>query len=216
MSLRKLWLPAGLALSLGALAAATQPPQPQVLPAPFPEGRYHEMSAKSPFAVATAQAAATAAPTPGFAAELYVDGVSHIGKDDFAAIKSRDPDKPTPLFLAVGASGTDGMKVDAVHWSDDMAKTTVDVSKNGEKATLVFDQAQLAKNANSAPPPAGGMPGIRLPARPGEIRLPGYPGAGIPAGPGFNRTFPQPGQVNPGMPNVTDMRRRIRGIQSGQ
>ena len=54
------------------------------------------MSARSPFAVATAAAAATAAPTPGFASQLYVDGIAHVGKTDFVAIKSRDPDAARP------------------------------------------------------------------------------------------------------------------------
>jgi hypothetical protein len=127
----------------------------QPLPKPFPEGRYQEMSAKSPFAVATASSAA-AAPTPGFAAQLYVDGVARVARTDFVAIKSRDPGNKSVMFLQVGESSADGIKVERVQWSDQLGKSTVDVTKAGEKATLIFDEQQMAK---SAPPPMVRVPG---------------------------------------------------------
>jgi hypothetical protein len=168
-----------LGSSLTGLGAASPPAQP--LPTPFPETRYHQMSAKSPFAVASAAAAPTAAPTPGFAAQLYVDGVAHVGKSDFVAIKSRDPEKPSVIFLEVGESTDDGMKIERVQWSDEMGKSTVDVSKGGEKATLIFDEQQMAQNAGAAAAQVV-LPGrTRLSAE--EIRenfsnrpLPGRPG----------------------------------------
>jgi len=128
----------------GAWAATPQP-----LPTPFPEARYRQMSAKSPFAVASASSAATAAPTPGFAAQLYVDGVAHVGRTDFVAIKSRD--KQSVIFMEVGESTEDGMKVERVKWSGEMGKSTVDVSKGGEKATLIFDEQQMARTAPGLP-----------------------------------------------------------------
>lgn len=206
-------------IGLAAWAESTPPSQP--LPTPFPEVRYQQMSAKSPFAVATASAAATAAPTPGFAAQLYVDGVAHVGKTDFVAIKSRDPDQPAVVFLEVGKSTNDGMKVERVQWSDEMGKSTVDVSKNGEKATLVFDEAQMAKNASAVPAIMPGQPGIRLPTMPGG-RPGGFPlqnrGLQQPGGPFAGpRAFPQPG-APPGADGINgnSMRRRVRMIQSGQ
>jgi len=126
----------------GAWGSSLQPVEP--LPTPFPEARYQRMSAKSPFAVASAATAATAA-TPGFAAQLYVDGVAHIGTKDFVAIKSRDPGAKAVMFLEVGKSTEDGMKVERVQWSDEMGRSTVDVTKAGEKATLIFDEQQIAK-----------------------------------------------------------------------
>jgi hypothetical protein len=136
---------------LAGLAAWADTVQP--LPTPFPEVRYQQMSARSPFAVATASSAATAAPTPGFAAQLYVDGVAHVAQTDYVAIKSRDPDNKSVIFLGVGESTGDGMKVDRVQWSDEMGKSTVDVSKAGEKATLIFDEQQIVKNVTAANAP---------------------------------------------------------------
>jgi hypothetical protein len=165
------------------------------------------MSARSPFAVSTATAAAAAA-TPGFAAQLYVDGVAHVGKTDFVAIKSRDPSQQDVIFLEVGKSTDDGLKVEGVKWSDEMGKSTVDVSKGGEKATLEFDE-QTVKTPTAAPIPTQ----VRLPMLPGgrPINFPPQNGQ-------FNRFFPQqPGQ--PMGPNQTPVmpNRRVRGvIQSPQ
>ena len=151
----------GLAASGAALPAA------QPLPTPFPLARYQTMSAKSPFAVATATAA-VGAPTPGFASQLYIDGVASVGNSDFVAIKSRDPDKANVIYIEVGKSTDDGMKVERIHWSTEMGKSTVDVSKGAEKATLAFDEAQMAKttDAVSALPP-----GPRLPVLAGRAGL---------------------------------------------
>jgi hypothetical protein len=131
---------------LPAWAGTSQP-----LPTPFPELRYQSMSARSPFAISTASSA-VAAPTPDFAAQLYIDGVGHVGNADFVAIKSRDPTNHKVLFLQVGKSSADGLTVERVIWSDQTGKSTVDVSKAGEKATLIFDQAQMASNETASQP----------------------------------------------------------------
>jgi hypothetical protein len=140
-------------VGLGAWASlpvqGSPAPAAQPLPTPFPEARYERMSAKSPFAVASATAAPAA--TPGFAAQLYVDGVAHVGNSDFVAIKSRDPGNPAAIFLEVGESTQDGMKVEGVRWSDETGKSTVDVSKAGERATLAFDQATIKTAAAAVP-----------------------------------------------------------------
>jgi hypothetical protein len=161
-----------MALAAGLIAPAARAGTPQPLPTPFPEARYRQMSARSPFAVATAAAAPTAAPTPGFAAQLYVDGMAHVGKTDFVAIKSRDQDKAA-IFLEVGKSTPDGMKVERVKWSSEMGKSTVDVAKGGEKATLAFDEQQILNNGRQPQP---GMPAPPVPILPGQPRPPLLPG----------------------------------------
>lgn len=191
--------------SLTVLAAVPDGSQP--LPTPFPEARYSRMSLRSPFAVATATA--TAAPTPGFAAQLYVDGVAHVGSSDFVAIKSRDPDQPNVIFLEVGKSTPDGLKADRIKWSDETGKSTVDVSKDGEKATLAFDEANI-KSAPAGPGPGG--PAQRLPALPNFGRPMNFPPQN--GQPQFNNRFG--GQMQPGQP-ISGPVRRVRGlIPSGQ
>ncbi len=152
-----------------AWAGASQP-----LPTPFPEIRYQQMSARSPFAVASTTAAAPAA-TPGFAAQLYVDGVARVGQTDYVAIKSRDADKPVAYFVEAGKSTTDGLKVDRVMWSDVTGKSTVEVSRDGEKAILVFDEAMVDKSAGQQPMPVQpqpiGRPGFFMAGQiPGQLR----------------------------------------------
>jgi hypothetical protein len=199
-------------LMLGcALAARAENP----LPVPFPEARYTDMSTHSPFAVATAAAAPSAAPTPGFAAQLYADGVARIGEIDYVAIKSRDPDQQAPLFLPVGGTSADGLVVERVNWSNEIGKSTVDVSKGGEKATLEFDEQTMKTVAQAQPGP--GQPGmVRLPTLPRNFPMQNGP-------PTFNRFYPQPppGMAGPQPINLpqslmNNQRRRVRGlIQSG-
>ena len=218
--------PGLLALVFGLIGLGAWAEIPQPLPAPFPETRYQQMSAKSPFAVATASSASTAAPTPGFAVQLYVDGIAHVSKTDWVAIKNRDPQdpgKPTVMFVEVGGTTTDGMKVNAVHWSE-MGKSTVDVtSKDGEKATLTFDEMAI-KNPGGAPSMVPGQPGVRMPPLPGQGRPVGFPASGPFQQPGGqinrNRVFlPQANSVMPGQPNGApgvDQHVRRRVIPSGQ
>jgi len=147
-----------LALACGLASVTSRAGTGAPLPTPFPETRYEEMSARSPFAVSTA--AAGPAATPGFAAQLYVDGVAHVGNRDYVAIKSRDPGQPNAIFLEVGQLSEDGMKVERVRWSDEMGRSTVDVSKGGEEATLAFDEELMAKTPAAVIAP--GQPGVPL------------------------------------------------------
>lgn len=190
---RDLPRPLVVALALGLpLAARAGAPPPQALPTPFPQARYQQMSARSPFAVSTA-AAPVAAATPGFAAQLFVDGVASWAGTEYVGIKSRDPDNPKVLFVAVGTTTPDGLKVERVTWSDVMGKSTVDVSKGGERATLVFDESQIASAGNQGQPQ-------------GLIRQPmnfGRPNFPVPSGqPQYGpRFYPQlPGQGQPQLP----------------
>jgi len=137
------------------------------LPTPYPLVRYEHMSAVSPFATATATGPAAAA--PGFAALLYVAGVARLGHAEYVAIKSRDTDKPVSLFLQVGESSADGMTVERLNWSDEIGKSTVDVTKGSEKATLEFDEAQMVRSVPAPPPPMPRLPrGVR---QIGSIRI---------------------------------------------
>jgi hypothetical protein len=171
------------ALAGVAVLAAPQPPQP--LPTPFPAARYQTMTLKSPFAVASA-ATPVATATPDFASQLYVDGVAHLGQTDYVAIKSRDASKPVALFVAVGDSTADGMRVDAIKWSEESGKSTVDVSKAGEKATLQFDEATFKESP--------GMPVAETGSRFPQLNQPNFSNQGDGNGP----PTPFPGRRFPG------------------
>jgi len=207
------WAPLAALTGLICWGAAPAAPQPEAgaLPTPYPETRYQLMSGRSPFAVATSTA--TAAPTPGFAAQLYVDGVAHALGTDFVAIKSRDQDKPEVYFLEVGESSKDGMKVERVAWSDQMGKSTVDVSKGGERATLEFDEATVHSGGTG---PGPGLPGmVRLPTLPmGQGRPMNFPAQGN-GQPQFNNRFFQP-PTGPTALGGNQPARRVRGLIPSQ
>jgi hypothetical protein len=115
------------------------------------------------------------------------------------------------------------LKVERLAWSEQVGKSTVDVSKGGERATLVFDQDQIAAASNPQPQQQPQPGFIRQPIFPGPARQLNFPPQTGPNGqPQFGpRFFPQrPGQINgngvmPGPANFPQ--RRIRGIiPSGQ
>ena len=204
-----------LGCGLTGLMAWAEAPQGG-LPAPFPETRYEQMRVRSPFSVASASAAATAAPTPGFAAQLYIEGVATDGPKEFVAIKSRAlDDKSNVMYLEVGGTSDDGMKVESMQYSAEMGKSTVTVSKGGERATLHFDEDQIAKGGDAG----GGAPGIRLPVMPGGRPIGYMQNGGYPQAAGYPRVrvMGQPnGPAYPPSPAGINMRRRIQTIQSGQ
>jgi hypothetical protein len=141
------------------------------------------------------------------------------------AIKTRNPEegKPAVVFLEVGGTTQDGMKIEHVTWSDEMGKSTVDVSKGGEKATLAFDEESIKNAGTGADQLAAG---VRVPVMPGQVRPMGYPGnaayqqqqaqfnrirMGLPQ-PQANGMPPQPNGPAPGI----DVRRRLRIIPAPQ
>ena len=168
--------------------------------------RYEKMVRKSPFAPATA--APTTAPTPGFAANLYVTGMAKMGDRDFVSIASRD--QSTRFSLFTGDTNSQDIQLVSVQWSDAIGKSKVTVKKGNEFGVLEYDQALIQKAAAMQPPPpipgAPQIPGLAQPPRPVVIPRPN---------PAAQQAFqPQPFQpnVNPsgnGQPQIPTRRRSI-------
>jgi hypothetical protein len=152
------------------------------------------MIRKSPFAVATA-AAPGPAPTPSFAANLYLSGLAKIGDREYASISTRDQTGKISLF--VGDTASDGLQLVNVQWADAIGKSKVTVKKGSEFAVLEYDQAILQKPVQVTNP-AGAQP-MGNPAMAGHMAIPhpGTPGAGFASNPSYP---PKPG-VQP-FPNV--------------
>lgn len=129
------------------------------VPAPLPASRYAAMSAKSPFALATA-AAPVAEPQASFAANWYIAGIGRVGDSDFVSIKSRDASVQFSLFGREPHPQT-GVAVASVNWSETIGKSTVILQKGTEMAKLEFNEAELR-----GPPPSGNTPG----APPGQVK----------------------------------------------
>jgi hypothetical protein len=118
---------------LGILLAADD------VPKSFEFARYQAMLDRSPFAIATAVAAP--APTPNFAKDLYVANAARQ-KDGALVTIASSADKNFKKYLTT-EQPMDGYSITNIEWSDKVGATKVTISKDGQTATLTFNEALL-------------------------------------------------------------------------
>jgi hypothetical protein len=111
----------------------------------------------SPFAVATAVVAPAA--TPNFAKDLYVANAAKSPDGDMVTIGSMT-DKDFKKYLTT-KTPVDGYAIASIEWSEKVGETKVTISKDGQYATLTFNQAEIAK-----PTATNRAPGVVPPAAP--------------------------------------------------
>ena len=111
----------------------------QELPKPFEIARYQGMLDRSPFAIATAAAAPAA--TPNFAKDLYVANAARSKDGDLVTIAS-SADKNFKKYLRSNEPA-DGYTITNIEWSEKVGATKVTISKDGQTATLTFNEALL-------------------------------------------------------------------------
>ncbi|HEX8077235.1 MAG TPA: hypothetical protein VF511_05430 [Chthoniobacterales bacterium] len=119
------------------------------LPKAFTFARYQDMLDRSPFAVATAVAAPAA--TPNFAKDLYVANAAHSKDGDYVTIAS-SADKNFKKYLSTNAA-EDGYTITNIEWSDKVGATKVTIAKDGQTATLSFNEALLKQTVAANQPP---------------------------------------------------------------
>lgn len=147
-------------VSLRAVAVET----PDPIPKSYPAERYEALIAKSPFALATPVAAPPPPPDKSFADGWYVSGLARLDGKDFVTIKARDLSAQFQLF---GEEPTNGVALKKVEWSSSIGRSKVTIEKDGQSATLEFNQAELQAPTAGAPPvPVGGQPGAIRPPSP--------------------------------------------------
>ena len=96
---------------------------------------------RSPFAVATA---AVAPPdTPDFAKDLYVANAAHSTDGDFVTLASTT-DKNLKEYLSTKET-VHGYTISNIQWSDRVGETKVTIAKDGQFATLTFNEALLSQ-----------------------------------------------------------------------
>jgi hypothetical protein len=144
---------------IGALSSSAE----DVLPPRFNFDRYTAMVDRSPFAVATAVALPEA--TPNFAKDLYVANAARSPEGDLVTIRSSS-DQNFKKYLTTGEP-VDGYSIAQIEWSEDVGKTKVTISKDGEFATLTFNQALLARQQ--------GAPNVQLAVAQGRQAAPLVP-----------------------------------------
>src|SRR3954467_5160434 len=130
-----------------ALAGATYSQAEEVLPPQYNFDRYSKMVDQSPFAVASAVAAPAA--TPDFAKDLYIANAARSQDGDLVTIAST-ADHNFKKYLTT-KEPVDGYSIANIEWSDKVGGTKVTISKDGNFATLTFNQALLSQTS-----PGGG------------------------------------------------------------
>ncbi len=149
---------------------------------------------RSPFAVATAVALPAA--TPNFAKDLFVANAARTPEGDLVTIAS-STDKNLKLYLTT-AGPVEGYTVPNIEWSDRVGETKVTIAKDGQTATLTFNQALLSQNIpNPISPP---IP--QLQPQPQQ-------GVGVPPVPQYN----SPNIIKPApIPTLPTPPPRVRGV----
>jgi hypothetical protein len=181
------------------MAGATYSQAEDVLPPQYNFDRYSKMVDQSPFAIATAVAAPAA--TPDFAKDLYIANAAKSQDGDLVTIAST-ADHNFKKYLTT-KEPMDGYSIANIEWSDKVGQTKVTISKDGNFATLTFNQALLSQAS-----PGGGVGARPLPAPAAPFPNP----AGVP-----NTHAPKlPANVPPELqqliPSRDSMQPRTRGM----
>jgi hypothetical protein len=164
------------------------------VPKPFEFARYQAMLDRSPFAVATAAAPAPAA-TPNFAKDLFVANAARSKDGDLVTIAS-SADKNFKKYLTT-KEAQDGYTITNIEWSDKVGATKVTISKDGQTATLSFNEALLRQ-------PIAGGPNVQ----PQQPQVQPQPIVPPPTG-----AVPQPNVQKPmPVPSLPTPPPRVRGV----
>src|SRR5213595_1838327 len=118
----------------------------EVLPPQFNFERYSKMVDQSPFAIARAVAASAA--TPDFAKDLYIANAARSPDGDMVTLASTS-DHNLKKYLTT-KTPVDGYSIANIEWSERVGATKVTISKDGNFATITFNQALLQQSAPNA------------------------------------------------------------------
>ncbi len=142
-----------------AIGGAIYSQAADVLPPQYNFDRYSKMMDQSPFAIASAVAAPAA--TPDFAKDLYIANAARSQDGDLVTLASTT-DHNFKKYLTT-KEPVDGYSIASIEWSDKVGQTKVTISKDGNFATLTFNQALLSQASPGGavatrPLPAPAMP----------------------------------------------------------
>lgn len=160
--------------------------------------RYEPMMNRSPFAVATAVALPAA--TPNFAKDLYIANAARTPDGDLVTIAS-STDKNFKKYLST-KTPVDGYSVPSIEWSERVGATKVTISKDGQFATLTFNQALLTQSVANSVPQSQIQPQPQVQPQPQQ-------GIGVPAVPQYNNPN---STKSAGIPSLPTPPPRVRGV----
>lgn len=186
---------------LSALVSAEYALAADDIPKPAPFVRYEVMMNRSPFAVATAVAPAPVA--PNFAKDLYIANAARLPGEGVVTLNSSS-DKNLKEYLTTKGPNAHGYGIANIEWSDRVGATKVTIAKDGQFATLTFNQALLSQ-------PLASNPSQQIQPVP---QLPGQPGIAQPV-PGVitPNPNPNPNMIRPApIPTLPTPPPRVRGV----
>ena len=199
------------AVSLATLALAHVSLGADDVPKPQAFARYEAMMNKSPFAVATAVAPPPQA--PNFAKDLYIANAAKLADEGVVTLAS-NVDKNLKEYLSTKAPNKNGYSISNIEWSDRVGATKVTITKDGQFATLTFNQALLSQPVSSAPAQPQPQPQVQTPGAtqvpPVPTPVQNFPAAATPVP---TNTTPNVNTIKPApIPTLPTPPPRVRGV----
>ena len=202
LSLTKAALIISLAGPLHQLAADDDIPKAPAF------ARYEGMMNKSPFAVATAVAPPPQA--PNFAKDLYIANAAKLPDEGVVTLAS-STDKNFKEYLTTKGPNKSGYAISNIEWSDRVGATKVTITKDGQFATLTFNQALLSQPVATAPAQPVQQPQQTMPSVPGATVPPVVQPGGVPQPPQYGTPAATPIKPAP-IPTLPTPPPRVRGV----
>lgn len=140
-----------ISLSILAMSAAITSRADDVIPKRTDFSRYTAMVEHSPFAVASAPVQAST--TPSWSKDLFIANAAQMREADLITIMSLS-DKNLKEYVSTEEPNGHGYAIASIEWSDNPGGTKVTISKDGQFATLGFNEAVMSQ----APTIPGNVP----------------------------------------------------------
>ena len=157
-------------------SGATAPVADDAIPKRLDYNRYAGMIDRSPFAVATA--AAPVVGPPAWSKDLFIANAGHTPEGDSDTIMSLS-DKNMKEYISTEKPNDHGYGIANIEWSDNPGGTKVTISKDGQFATIGFNEATVTQGPPQTQPPQAvpNMPNVPAAAKtqPGVAPQPNLP-----------------------------------------
>jgi hypothetical protein len=166
--------------------------------------RYEPMMNKSLFAVATANVAPPV--TPNAFKDLYICNCARLSDESVVTLCS-STDKNLKEYLSTRAPNKSGYSIQNIEWSEKVGQTKVTITKDGQFATLTFNQALISTPVANAPIPPQPV------ATPLPTTLTTQPAGTVPPVPQYNQPATNTNTIKPApSPSLPTPPPRVRGV----
>jgi hypothetical protein len=125
--------------------------------------RYSAMVEHSPFSLATAPVQVST--TPSWSKDLFIANAAHMSEVDMVTINSLS-DKNLKEYLTTEGPNEHGYGVSSIEWSENPGATKVTIFKDGQFATLGFNEAIMSQTPSIPNAPPQNIPGIKQGVQP--------------------------------------------------